>query len=265
VASLVPVEFWIEARRRLSDRGGLAPRSPLLWLAESVHREFVVECRRRGLYAASDPELHAAFDLSYDYDGRSILEEAWRGQGSISAYLRHLEVQEALYPADAVKLRFLENHDLGRAAARFGREARLRNWTLFAMLLPGCFMAYMGQELAMERRIGLFDKETMLAEEGDPSFKPFFARALSLSTAIKEETPFFDARTLAEGVVLVRRHGRGASYSAILNLDGRSGKLDLPDDMRLAGELLMGDAALSGGGQLGQEPLVWKSTESIVL
>jgi glycosidase len=258
VASLVPVEFWVEARRRL------AAVKSILWLAESVHKEFVVDCRRRGLYAASDPELHAAFDISYDYDGREELEAAWKGERSLGCYLKHLQIQEALYPADAVKLRFLENHDQGRAAARFGRGARLRNWTLFSMLLPGTYLAYMGEELAMERRIGLFDREPMKEEEGDPAFTPFFVEALSLSKRIKAEAPLFDAALLAEGVVLVRRRGEGRSYAAILNLDGRSGRVELPRETKLEGEPLMGDrgdaiegsAANSCSLTLGREPLV---------
>jgi len=252
VASLVPVDFWIEARRRL------AAVKPILWLAESVHKEFVVELRRRGQYAASDTELCAAFDLTYDYDGREELEAAWSGQSSLGYYLKMLEIQEALYPEGAVKLRFLENHDQGRAAARFGRGARLRNWTLFSMLLPGAYLAYMGEELAMERRIGLFDKETMLAEEGDPSFKPFFAQALALTRRIKSEAPLFDARLLAEGVVLVERRGKERSFRALLNLDGRSGKVDLPDGLGLEGEALMGEPAPTRSGvvELPREPLV---------
>jgi glycosidase len=252
VASLVPVEFWKEARARLSRI------KPMLWLAESVHKEFVGECRRQGLYAASDPELHAAFDISYDYDGREELEGAWRGELSLGYYLRHLEVQETLYPADAVKLRFLENHDQGRAAKRFGRGERLRNWTVFSMLLPGAYMAYMGEEAAMEKRIGLFDRETMLEEEGDPSFKAFFAEALALSKRIKVEAPVFDARLLAEGVVLVERRGKGALFAALLNLDGRSGSVELPRGMRFEGEALLGIQPEAGDGrlELEREPII---------
>jgi glycosidase len=256
VASLVPVAFWVEARRRL------AKLKPILWLAESVHKEFVTECRRRGLYAASDPELHAAFDLSYDYDGRQELDEAWKGKASLEAYLNHLRIQEALYPADAVKLRFLENHDQGRAASRFGRGARLRNWTLFSMLLPGAYMAYMGEELAMERRIGLFDKETMLKSEGDPSFKPFFAEVLSLAKRIKAEAPNFDARILAEGVLLIER---SPGYCSILNLDGRSGRIGLPEGLSYGNQVLMGKASAIAGGELtlDAEPIVFEKRRGI--
>jgi glycosidase len=258
VASLVPVDFWLAARRRLAALRSEASQKPLLWLAESVHKEFVTECRRRGLYAASDPELHAAFDISYDYDGRSELESAWRGESSLSSYLKHLEIQEALYPAEAVKLRFLENHDQGRAAARFGHGARLRNWTLFSMLLPGAYLAYMGEELAMERRIGLFDREPMREEEGDPSFKAFFAEALALTRRIKIEAPIFDARLLAEGVVLIQRQGVGKKYAAILNLDGRSGRIGLPRGLTLKGRWQMGESPEAGGDslELSREALV---------
>jgi glycosidase len=255
VASLVPAEFWIEARRRLSGV------KELLWLAESVHKEFVVELRRRGQYAASDPELHAAFDLTYDYDGREELEAAWKGESSLSSYLRHLRIQEALYPESAVKLRFLENHDQPRAAARFGRGTRLRNWTLFAMLLPGAFLAYMGQELAMDRRIGLFDAEPILPGEGDGSFTPFFAKALSVAREIKESAPLFDSQLLAEGLVLFQRrpHSRaGGGYAALLNLDGRSGKISLPELTSMRGEDLISGLEVEIGSSLeiGPEPLV---------
>lgn len=265
VASLVPVDFWVEARRRV------AAVKPILWLAESVHKEFVIELRRRGLYAASDVELCEAFDITYDYDGREELEATWCGKQSLGYYLKMLEVQESLYPEGAVKLRFLENHDQVRAAARFGRGARLRNWTLFAMLLPGTFLAYMGQEQAMTRRIGLFDREAMRPEEGDASFKGFFAEALALSRKIKAEAPVFTARLLAEGLVLIeRKPGQGGAacrkaYAALLNLDGRSGRVELPVGIDLEGAALMGEriSARAGGAagcggaiELGPDPLV---------
>jgi len=236
VASLVPLSFWLEARRRVSEI------KPMLWLAESVHKEFVIELRRRGMYAASDTELHRAFDLSYDYDGREELEAAWNGSRPLGYYLKMLAVQEGLYPENAVKLRFLENHDQRRAAERFGRGARLRNWTLFAMLLPGAFLAYMGQEEAMSRRIGLFDAEPMRADEGDPGFTPFFVESLSLSRKIKTEAPFFDAQLIAEGILLIERRGPGSWFRALLNLDGRSGKVELPRGTLFDGEILLGEA-----------------------
>jgi len=126
------------------------------------------------------------------------------------------------------------------------------------MLLPGTYMAYMGQELAMERRIGLFDREPISAREGDPTFKPFFAQALALSTRIKAEAPLFDARLLGDGIVLIERSGPGCLYRAVLNLDGRSGRLALPRELKLKGTPLMGDRVQAAGDSiiLGRSPLV---------
>ena len=122
-------------------------------------------------------------------------------------------------------------------------------------------MAYMGEELAMERRIGLFDKETMRPGEGEPAFRPFFAQALALAKRAKAQAPLFDAALLAEGVVLIELHGEGARYSALLNLDGRSGRVSLPSGRHLEGRGLLGEAPERFGAslELGAEPLLLAS------
>jgi len=222
VASLVPVTFWAEARRRL------AAIHPCLWLAESVHKEFVALMRSRGFYAACDAELHQAFDISYDYDARTELEAAWAGTGPLAAYLHHLSLQNCMLPATAIKARFLENHDQTRAAHHFGTGARLRAWTLFAMLLDGAFLAYMGQERAIAHRPGLFDHDPVNWAQGDASFEAWFELAHHATRAIRGREPTFAARELAAGVVLLQRSGGPQPIAALLNLDGRSGSVDLP-------------------------------------
>jgi hypothetical protein len=263
VASLVPVDFWIESRRRVS-----AIR-PVLWLAESVHSSFVTTLRRAGVEVACDPDLHRAFDLSYDYDGRTPLEEAWAGLTPLSTYLRHVALQESLYPDSARKLRFLENHDQERAAARFGSGARLRAWTVFAMLLPGTFMAYMGQELALAHKPTLFEPDPLDRISGDPAFREFFIHAHGICHRIKAAWPVCDFYPLAAGVVLLTRSARGAAkptgnpapeapgpWHVILNLDGRSGRVPLP--FPIAGSDVLSGAQVSATGslELNQEPLV---------
>jgi glycosidase len=250
VASLVPVAFWVEARRALEELG------PCLWLAESVHKEFVTQVRDLGFAAACDAELHEAFDLSYDYDGREELDAAWAGRGPLSAYLHHLELQRSMYPATAIKARFLENHDQPRAAGRFGRGASLRNWTLFAMLLDGAFLAYAGEEAAIEARPSLFEKEAVDWASGDSRFEAWFEKAHKASKAVRSREPRFSARELAAGVVLVERSGGPRRVLALLNLDGRSGRLEL--DSPLAGVDLLagGRVALGGFIELPREPLL---------
>ncbi|HRY73666.1 MAG TPA: alpha-amylase family glycosyl hydrolase [Spirochaetia bacterium] len=256
VASLVPVPFWLEARRRLALAAAAAGREPCLWLAESVHKEFVAELRARGLYAASDAELHSAFDLSYDYDGRPELEAAWAGRKPLSAYLHHLFLQDCMLPQEAVKLRFLENHDQPRAASLFGRGARLRSWTLFAMLLPGAFLAYAGEESAITRRPSLFDRDPVDWASGDAAFEAWFGKAHQATKALRAAAPRFSARELAAGLVLLERSGEGRRAAALLNLDGRAGQVALPGPIAGA-ELLSGArVSLAGTVEIPEEPLL---------
>ncbi|HUX38454.1 MAG TPA: alpha-amylase family glycosyl hydrolase [Rectinemataceae bacterium] len=269
VASMVPVDFWAEARRRCAaarvarerpagavrERPAGAPEGQLLWLAESVHKEFVDELRARGIAAACDAELHEAFDLSYDYDGREELEEAWAGRAPLSAYLHHLSLQRCMYPAHAIKARFLENHDQVRAASRF-QGAALRNWTLFAMLLEGSFLAYAGQEVAIAEKPSLFDKDTVPWERGDADFGRWFAAAHAATKAIRARETRFALGEPAEGLVLIERSGGGHPVAALLNLRGLSGRVDLPRAM--AGrDLLTGERVeLAGRAAIPTEPIL---------
>lgn len=239
VASMVPVDFWVEARSRCAAvrkeegaRIGASKASsgaslPPLWLAESVHKEFVDELRMRGIAAACDAELHEAFDLSYDYDGREELERAWAGKAPLSAYLHHIELQRCMYPAHAIKARFLENHDQVRAASRF-EGANLRNWTLFAMLLEGCFFAYAGQEFAIEEKPSLFEKDPVPWAKGDKAFYAWFSKVHAITKAVRAREGRFAAREIADGLVLIERSGGPEPVTALLNLGGLSGAVLLP-------------------------------------
>ena len=234
VASLVPLDFWIEARAQLNAR------RPLIWLAESVESGFVKYMRGAGWDAASDPELHEAFDITYDYDGFGYLKEYFRGSARLDAYLRHLEVQESLYPSHTVKARFLENHDQPRAASILGGTDRLMNWTVFSQLLPGLIFVYMGQECALSSRPDLFEKDPVPWERGSEEFFAFFRRLLPISTRIKSDRGAFEVVQLTAGVLALRwRHpSRSLRFTAIVNLEDRFGACTLP--FPLAGRDLLG-------------------------
>lgn len=230
VASLVPREFWVEARKRVNQWDPVTgqEKRPTLWLAESVHPSFLLHMRDEGFPAWSEAELHDAFDLTYDYDGWQRLEQVWAGKRPLAYYLDYLEIQRAAYPAWARKIRYLENHDQRRAAARFGRGKRLEAWTALYQLLPGCTFTYMGQEYAIDEYPTLFEKDPVPWETGDPRFKEEFARIFSATQAIKADAPRFSYTELAEGVVLLERRGDRGTYRAFCNLDDRTGSIKLP-------------------------------------
>ena len=259
VASLVNSEFWRAARRRVNDTDPATgtDKRPTLWLAESVHPHFLLSMRDNGFGAWSDGELHeAAFDLSYDYDGWEKLERVWSGEVPLSAYMDHLTTQRALSPAYCRKIRYLENHDQRRAADRFGRGPRLEAWTAFYQLLPGSTFAYMGQEYALEKRPSLFDPDPVRWEDGDDAFRKYFAVCFAATQRIKREAPRFSWKVLGEGVVLLERSGKKSRFTALVNLDGRSGSCNLSEP--LCGiDLLSGkEMKLSGRIELPQGALI---------
>ena len=63
VASFVPVEFWLRARREVAE---INP--DFIWLAESVDGGFINYIRSQGFEVHSDCEMYQAFDICYDYD-----------------------------------------------------------------------------------------------------------------------------------------------------------------------------------------------------
>jgi glycosidase len=228
VASLVPLDFWVEARARLNAH------RPLIWLAESVETGFVKYLRDAGWSAASDPELHETFDITYDYDGFGYLKAYFRGAVGLDAYLRHLLVQESLYPSHAVKARFLENHDQPRAASVFSGTDRLMNWTAFSQLLPGLIFVYMGQECALASRPDLFAKDPVPWEQGSDEFLAFFRRLLPVSTRVKSDHSAFELVELSAGVLALRWRApsQGTGCTAIVNLEDRFGECTLPFTLR---------------------------------
>ncbi len=268
VASMVPIEFWKHARQKINqyDPGSRRERHPLLWIAESVQPSFLRSLRQRGFGAWSEPELHSVFDVSYDYDGWERLEKVWAGSLPASAYLDYLYVQETLYPAGALKLRFSENHDQKRAASRFVTPSRLRAWTLAIFFLPGINLAYMGQELALEHKPSLFDKDPLDRAAGNEDFRLWFGalvkamRGKEKSEGLKCCAPYFSYRELARGVFILERRIRPGDarpkYIALVNLEGWNKPVSLPEP--LAGkELLSGDAVNYGEqALLFEEPVI---------
>ena len=132
VASFVPLEFWLKARQEVAK-----VRPDCIWLAETVHQSFGCMARRAGVYSMLDYDAYQAFDMEYEYDIREVFDKYLAGKAALSHYLDMLNFQEAIYPANYNKLRFLENHDQPRIASFIHRESDLINYTAFLYFLKG--------------------------------------------------------------------------------------------------------------------------------
>lgn len=154
VASLIPVDFWLKAREEVGK-----VNSNCIWLAESVHTNFLIELRRQGIVAYSDCEVYQAFDICYDYDVQPYYDGYLKGKYSLSYYVDRLNLQEGIYPQNYIKLRFLENHDNPRVKALIPDEEQLINWTAFQYFQKGTTLIYAGQEVEDDKCPSLFDRD----------------------------------------------------------------------------------------------------------
>lgn len=255
VASLVPLDFWLEARAKTDSV------RQTIWLAESVHKEFVSQMRSLGHYASCDAELHRAFDLTYDYDGREYLDCYLHGERPIGDYLEFLELQSCMYPAGALKARCLENHDQDRIASLVPQGDRLRNLNALWMLLPGTYFAYMGQEWALAHKPDLFSKDPLDRNTIDKNFTSFFATTHPILKNLRGQATRGSFKELAAGVVLVQgSNEQGIVYTGIFNLDGRRGSLDILNSglPGLKGKDILKDSLITFDTriQLSAEPLI---------
>ncbi len=154
VASFVPVSFWNMARSFVEQ-----VHPGCIWLAETVHRSFGNLARREGYYCDRDTEDYEAFDIEYEYDIREDFDRYLKGETVLSQWLEMLNYQEAVYPVNYNKLRFLENHDQPRICAAVKTENDRDNFTAMLYFLKGTTLLYGGQEFSCEHTPSLFEKE----------------------------------------------------------------------------------------------------------
>ncbi len=253
VAPLVPLDFWRAARKAVD------PHRKMIWLAESVHKAFVHRLRKAGYICSSDPELHAVFDLTFDYDGYEYLEPALEKGRSVGPLLNHLFIQQTLYPADACKLRFLENHDLPRVAGRVPEPERLKNWSAFYALLPGAALIYAGQEFAMTRLPNLFQWDEIKWPEEETEFYIFFRKLMRTCKAVKLKGNNFDILECQPGLIKIDWSGSKEKFTALMDLADETSELHL--ETPLSGEELLTGNLLSRQNRITRRmlPLICKS------
>ena len=214
VAALVPLDFWLRARREVAK-----VRPDALWLAESVEPGFIAAARENGLNALSDSEIFQAFDIAYDYDIFPCLRDVWTGQAGLGDWLNRLNAQEYIYPDNYVKLRFLENHDVARAAFSIPDRRALMSWTAFLYFQKGMTLLYAGQERGLEHLPALFEKDPVDWTAGEDMSE--WLRALH---RIKRDPLLSDsafATRLYGNAVLAEHRKNGRRIVGAFPLDGR--------------------------------------------
>ncbi|AVK61635.1 alpha-amylase [Lactobacillus sp. CBA3605] len=198
VAPLVPLNFWLTARRELA-----AYKPGLIWLAESNDSAFLKQVRDAGFEDLSDSELYQAFDMVYDYDTLADLHATVAGKRNLSEFARILMKQDVTFPKNYVKLRFLENHDVPRAADYLSGPQQLKNLLAFNLFEKGSALIYAGEEFGAKHLPSLFDRDPV-ALNGPLALTPMIRQMSSIKHHTLFSTGAYRVQPVNEQVMQVQ-------------------------------------------------------------
>lgn len=225
VASLVPLDFWRYAREEVSK-----VNPECIWLAETVGFDFIKECRRQGYEIFSDSEMFQAFDIEYDYDVWPTFRDYWEKKNSLSWYVERLNVQDAIYPCNYVKLHWLENHDVPRMKSYTKDPMVLKNWTAFLYYLKGATLIYAGQEFENKYQPSLFEKDDISIQTGY-DLSGFMRRLYNIKKQVLHNDSDFEAVCDDEtGVVVAVRVSGHHKIVGVFTLEGKEACVNVPLD-----------------------------------
>ena len=198
VAGMVPIEFWIEARKELEKI------KPVFMLAEW-----------------DTPEIHEAFDMSYDWNFHKIMNSIFKEEMTASDIIEHFTDDKKSFPADAIRMLFTSNHDEnswnGTEFERLGEAAE--TFAVLTCLLPGMPLVYSGQEAGFNKRLSFFDKDTIIWKEHpmkDIYKKLFVLRTFNQALLPQSSINFFDIND--DDLLLFSRVKDDEKVFAIFNL-----------------------------------------------
>ena len=254
VASFIPVSFWKWARQAVEQ-----VRPGCIWLAETVHTDFGNLARRSGINAAKDYEMYEAFDIEYEYDVRRTFDRYLAGDARLSDWMEALNTQEAVYPDNYNKLRFLENHDQPRIAARVPDERTLRNYTALLYFLKGTTLLYAGQEFENTHQPSLFEREVIERDTGR-DLSAYLRKLYGIKHAALDADDFFyaaadDERQIA---VLMRENAR-TRKCGVFCLGGEGGEIPVDAPGGIYTDLVGGGAVSVKNGKIlcAGEPVIF--------
>jgi glycosidase len=140
VADMVPIDFWLAARPKL----------------DKIKKVFM-------LAEASQPYLHKAFDMTYNWPLKDLMNDIAKGINFASGLRFLFDKENREYRPDDIRMVFTSNHDenswSGSEYERLGDGAKA-----FAVLcgtVPGMPLIYTGQEAGMNKRLRFFEKDTV--------------------------------------------------------------------------------------------------------
>jgi glycosidase len=219
VAGMVPIEFWIEARTEL----------------EKIKNVFM-------LAEWDTPEVHLAFDMTYDWNLHHILNRIAKEENTVLDLIKHLNKNEEKFPADAFRMQFTSNHDEnswnGTEFERLGDG--VETFAVLSCLIPDMPLVYTGQEAGNTKRLAFFEKD--LVEWKDDKLFDIYSRLFQLkknNKTLQNGTPGGEMNYIKssdeKNIFAFSRSLEKDKVLAVFNLSNK------PVELELTGESLPGN------------------------
>ena len=217
VASWVPIDFWVEARKELDVT------KKVFMLAE-----------------AEELEMHQAFDMTYGWHLHHVMNEIAQGKKDVQEIYKY--AKENKHPKSEYRMHFTSNHDEnswnGTEMERMG-ESRFA-FAVFAATFEGMPLVYNGQETSLDRRLKFFEKDSIDWIKMD--LVPFYTKLLQLNRSNKAlwngenggEVKFISAADEKNVLVFIREKD-GNKVLVMINMTGNDQKVKLNNTL-LAGK-----------------------------
>jgi len=141
VANMVPIEFWIEARKELSKT-----KSDVFMLAE-----------------ANENYMHKAFDMTYNWSLKDMMNDVAKCKKDAEDIKNLFENEKNEYNTNDYRMVFTSNHDEnswnGTEYERLGKA--VETFVVLCGTVKGMPLIYTGQEAGMNKALRFFDKDTI--------------------------------------------------------------------------------------------------------
>jgi glycosidase len=142
VAGMVPLTFWLHARKTIDEI-----KPGCFFLAED-----------------SNPEIHQAFDMSYSWPLKDVINDIAKGKKNATDVVNLLSEESKKFGSNDLRMLFITNHDENSwhktEYERLG-ESAVDAFNTLIYVLPGMPLTYTGQEEPMKKSLRFFDKDTV--------------------------------------------------------------------------------------------------------
>ncbi len=141
VAGMVPTDFWVDCRKELETL-----KKPIFMLAED-----------------DNPEIHKAFDASYNWKCHHILNGIAQGKNTAQDIVSLYDTLKQQFPQNAILMNFTSNHDENSwSKSEYDRMGDyVKTMAALTYFLPGMPLCYSGQEAANKKALEFFEKDVI--------------------------------------------------------------------------------------------------------